>query len=87
MATDIERKSIHILYSLLSMRHSLMMRRAIVNEECKEIRTAVAQEMTDYLSANMMLMQEQYNEFAEWFTNNTPADVQQICYDSVSSEM
>lgn len=87
MATDIERKSIHILYSLLSMRHSVMMRRAIVNEECKEIRTAVAKEMTDYLSANMMLMQEQYNEFAEWFTDNTPADVQQICYDSVSSEM
>jgi hypothetical protein len=64
-----------------------MMRRAMGNQDSHDLRIAVSLEMTDYLSANMMLMQEQYNEFAEWFTNNTPADVQQICYDSVSSEM
>ena len=87
MTSDIERKSIHTLYSILSMRHSVMMRKAMNHEDSVDARLAIAMEMSEYLSASMMLMQEQYNEFAEWFTNNTPADVQQICYDSVSSEM
>jgi len=87
MATDEVRHSIHILYSMLSMRHSLMMRKAVSSSEVvDEIRVAVASEMMNYLSANLMLVRENYEEFTEWFMQNTPVEVQQACYNSVSSE-
>jgi hypothetical protein len=87
--TDAERMALNTLYSLHAVRHSMVMRNILTDNayDSKAMAAAIHKEMMAFFDGNILLVDDDYDGFVKWFTENTTADIHRECSSVVMGNM